>query len=95
MRTNTETSPDFLKLGQHFDLGDNLYELKTVTSAFIVISFDDLPFFKYFILNYVILLSQSQFFVFGEITGISLEKYQVLRLLYCEESLWHTEKAGC
>jgi hypothetical protein len=29
-------------------------------------------------------------FVFGGITGIGLEKYQVLRLSYCEENSWHT-----
>jgi hypothetical protein len=29
-------------------------------------------------------------FVFGLITGIGLEKYQVLPLSYCEENSWHT-----
>jgi hypothetical protein len=61
MRTNTETSPNLLQLGQHLALDDNLDERKTITRAFIVINFDDLPFSKYFILNYVILLRQSQF----------------------------------
>jgi hypothetical protein len=74
MKTNTEASPNFLQLGQHLALDENLYERKTITRACIVINFDDLPFFKFYSELFDIVESITVLFVFDEITGIGLEK---------------------